>query len=113
MKALRNANEPVVLLTGTTSPSTTQIISEFIEAYPNVKHVVYDAISEHGAAEAYQAMYGNRAIPNYHFDKAKSSSHLELIFLETGMEDSKRDTQRAETPIIRCLTMCSLKLICP
>ena len=82
LEALRNANEPVVLLTGTlASPSTTQIISEFIEAYPNVKHVVYDAISEHGAAEAYQAMYGNRAIPNYHFDKAQTIVSFGADFL--------------------------------
>ncbi|CAI8378026.1 MAG: Menaquinone reductase, iron-sulfur cluster-binding subunit [Flavobacterium sp. SCGC AAA160-P02] len=70
---LKEANEPVVLLTGTlASPSTEQIISDFISAYPNVKHVVYDAISESGTADAFEAMFGSRALPNYHFEKAQT-----------------------------------------
>jgi len=82
LRALREANEPVVLLTGTlASPSTDQIISEFITAYPNVKHVAYDAISESGAADAFEAMYGLRAIPNYHFDKAHAIVSFEADFL--------------------------------
>mgnify|MGYP000201868883 CR=1 FL=1 len=68
---LKAANEPVVLLTGSlASPSTEKIISEFIEVYPNVKHVVYDAVSESGALDAFEAMYGTRSLPTYHFDKA-------------------------------------------
>jgi len=70
---LKEANESVVLLTGTlASPSTEKIISEFIVAYPNVKHVVYDAISESGTADAFEAMFGQRALPNYHFEKAQT-----------------------------------------
>jgi len=70
---LKEANETVVLLTGTlASPSTDQIISEFTAAYPNVKHVAYDAISESGTADAFEAMFGTRAVPNYHFDKART-----------------------------------------
>ena len=68
---LKEANQPVVLLTGTlVSPSTEQLILEFTTAYPNIKHVSYDAISESGTADAFEAMFGERAIPNYHFDKA-------------------------------------------
>ena len=52
---LKEANQPVVLLTGTlASPSTEQIISEFTTAYPNIKHVTYDAISESGTADAFE-----------------------------------------------------------
>ena len=59
---LRDAKKPVVLLTGTmASPSTDKIVQEFTTAYPNVKHIVYDAISESGAADAFEAMYGERA----------------------------------------------------
>jgi molybdopterin-containing oxidoreductase family iron-sulfur binding subunit len=69
---LRDANKPVVLLTGTmASPSTDKIIGEFTAAYPNAKHVVYDAVSESGAADAFEAMFGKRALPNYHLDKAE------------------------------------------
>ena len=82
LRELRDAQEPVVLLTGTlASPSTEQIISEFTEAYPNVKHVSYDAVSESGAADAFEAMFGLRAIPNYHFDKAHTIVSFEADFL--------------------------------
>ena len=79
---LKDAEEAVVLLTGTlASPSTEQIISEFIKTYPNVKHVAYDAISESGSADAFEAMYGFRAIPNYHFDKATTIVSFGADFL--------------------------------
>jgi molybdopterin-containing oxidoreductase family iron-sulfur binding subunit len=69
---LKAANESVVLLTGTlASPSTEKIISEFTTAFPNVKHVVYDAVSESGALDAFEAFYGTRSLPTYRFDIAK------------------------------------------
>ena len=72
LNQLKNANEPVVLLTGTlASPSTEKVIADFIATYPNVKHVVYDAVSESATVEAFEAMYGKRALPNYDFGKAK------------------------------------------
>ena len=71
LNKLKEANTPVVLLTGTlASPSTERIIQEFIVAYPNVTHVIYDSISESAAADAMLAMYGKRALPKYHLDKA-------------------------------------------
>lgn len=70
---LRKAEEPVVLLTGTlASPSTEQLISEFTATYPNVQHVTYDAISESGTADAFEAMFGERALPNYRFENART-----------------------------------------
>ena len=82
LNQLKEANKPVVLLTGTmASPSTDKIIEEFIAAYPNVKHVVYDAVSESGAADAMLAMYGTRSLPNYHLDKAKTIVSFGADFL--------------------------------
>jgi molybdopterin-containing oxidoreductase family iron-sulfur binding subunit len=79
---LKDANEPVVLLTGTlASPSTEKVITDFIAAYPNVKHVVYDAISESGANDAFEAMYGKRALPNYDFSKAEVIASIGADFL--------------------------------
>ena len=44
-----NAGKPVVLLTSTiTSPTTKQIISEFLAKYPGSRHVQYDAVSYSG-----------------------------------------------------------------
>ena len=82
LNALKEANKPVVLLTGTmASPSTNMIIEGFNAAFPNVKHVVYDAVSESGAADAFMAMYGRRALPNYHLDKAKTIVSFGADFL--------------------------------
>ena len=82
LNALKEANKPVVLLTGTmASPSTSIIVDGFMAGNQNVKHVVYDAVSESGAAEAMLAMYGKRALPNYHLDKAKTIVSFSADFL--------------------------------
>ena len=61
----------VVLLTGTlASPSTEKLIAEFTAANPNAKHVVYDAVSSSPALDAYQQVYGERALVDYDFAKA-------------------------------------------
>jgi MoCo/4Fe-4S cofactor protein with predicted Tat translocation signal len=61
----------VVLLTNTTaSPSTDKLIADFTAKYGNVKHVIYDAVSESNALDAFQAVYGFRALANYDFSKA-------------------------------------------
>ena len=82
LNELKEANAPVVLLTGTlASPSTEKVISEFIGAYPNVKHVVYDAVSESGALDAFETMYGARALPTYRLDKAEIIVSIGADFL--------------------------------
>ena len=79
---LKEANKEVVLLTGTmASPSTDKIIGEFIKAYPNVKHVVYDAVSEFGAVEAFNEVYGTRALPSYKLGEAKTIVSFGADFL--------------------------------
>lgn len=66
------AGQQVVLLTGTmASPSTDKIISEFIAKNPNAKHVVYDAVSETNALDAFQMAYGERALADYDFSKSE------------------------------------------
>ena len=62
----------IVLLTQTfASPSTSKLIAEFTAKYPNVRHVVYDAVSCSGALDAFQNKYGTRALPDYDFSKAE------------------------------------------
>jgi MoCo/4Fe-4S cofactor protein with predicted Tat translocation signal len=73
---------PVALLTSTvTSPTTRQLISEFLAKYPGSKHVQYDAMSYSGMLLANEATYGRRAIPSYHFDNAKVIVSLDADFL--------------------------------
>jgi molybdopterin-containing oxidoreductase family iron-sulfur binding subunit len=53
----------VVVLTNTTaSPSTEKLIGEFIAANPSAKHIVYDAISSSEALDAFETVYGERAL---------------------------------------------------
>lgn len=77
---------PVVLLTSTiVSPSTKQIITEFLAKYPGSKHVQYDAVSYSGMLQANEATHGKRAIPSYQFDKAKLIVSLGADFLGTWL----------------------------
>ncbi|MGM8360375.1 TAT-variant-translocated molybdopterin oxidoreductase [Flavobacterium sp. ARAG 55.4] len=61
----------VVLLTNTlASPSTEKLIADFIAVNPNAKHVVYDAVSSSAALDAFETVYGERALVDYDFSKA-------------------------------------------
>ena len=72
----------VVLLTNTlASPSTEKLIAEFLAKNPNSKHVIYDAISESAALDAFEAVYGERALVDYDFSKANTIVSLGADFL--------------------------------
>ena len=61
----------VVLLTNTlSSPSTEKLIAEFLGKNPNAKHVIYDAVSESETLDAFETVYGERALVDYDFSKA-------------------------------------------
>ncbi|MGK0459019.1 MAG: molybdopterin-containing oxidoreductase family iron-sulfur binding subunit, partial [Polaribacter sp.] len=82
LKDFREAGKQVVLLTGTmASPSTGKVVGEFLAAYPNAKHIVYDAISEDASADAFEAMYGRRALPNYKLENAETIVSFGADFL--------------------------------
>jgi MoCo/4Fe-4S cofactor protein with predicted Tat translocation signal len=61
----------VVLLTNTlASPSTEKLIGQFIASNPNAKHIIYDAVSSSDALDAFETVYGERALVDYDFSKA-------------------------------------------
>ena len=61
----------VVFLTNTlASPSTEKLIADFIAKNPNAKHVIYDAVSSSEALDAFETVYGERALVDYDFSKA-------------------------------------------
>ncbi|MFV0249182.1 MAG: TAT-variant-translocated molybdopterin oxidoreductase [Tenacibaculum sp.] len=101
LKKLKNSNETVVLLTSTlASPSTEKIIADFIKAYPNIKHIIYDAISESGALDAFEAMYGKRVLPDYNFSKAEVIVSIGADFLADwhgGFEKSYMQGRKVNT----------------
>ena len=71
LKALAATGKEVIILTQTfASPTTSKIVADFIAAYPNVKQVTYDSVSESAALDAFEAAYGVRALADYDFSKA-------------------------------------------
>ena len=61
----------VALVTPTmASPSTTALIAQLATQYPTLKHVIYDAISDSNALDAFEAVYGLRGLAGYDFSKA-------------------------------------------
>ncbi|MDO6802586.1 TAT-variant-translocated molybdopterin oxidoreductase [Wenyingzhuangia sp. 1_MG-2023] len=82
LETLSNAGEKIVILTGTlASPSTDALIADFAKKYNNVSHVVYDAISESAALDAFQEVYGERALANYKLEDAKTIVSIGADFL--------------------------------
>jgi MoCo/4Fe-4S cofactor protein with predicted Tat translocation signal len=83
--ALAGAAGPsVVLLTSTVvSPSTKQIISEFLAKYPGSRHVQADAVSYSGLLLANEASGFGRKLPSYNFGAAKVIVSLGADFLGT------------------------------
>ena len=82
LEVVQDQNKAIVLLTQTfASPTTSKLISDFKKKYKNVEHIVYDAISESVAADAYQAKYGRRGLANYDFSKAKTIVSFGADFL--------------------------------
>ncbi len=74
----------VVILSSTiNSPSSLEVIKQFLAKYPNSKHVQYDAISYSGILAANKICYGKQAIPSYKFDNAKAIVSIGADFLGT------------------------------
>ena len=73
LEELKGSDKKVVLLTGTlASPSTEKLIAEFGKSQANFEHVVYDAISSSAALDAFEELYGTRALPSYDLSHAET-----------------------------------------
>jgi molybdopterin-containing oxidoreductase family iron-sulfur binding subunit len=82
LNELKTQGKEIVVLTSTlASPSTEELINQFKAKFGNVKHVVYDAVSDSGAVEAFETMYGVRALPNYDFSKVATVVSFGADFL--------------------------------
>ena len=80
--ALDSASGEIVILSQTfASPSTSRLIQEFSSKSGNVRHVVYDTVSEDASLNAFQSKYGRRALPNYDFSKVKTVVSVGADFL--------------------------------
>jgi len=85
-EGLAAAGGSVVLLTSSIiSPSTKQVIAEFLAKYPNNKHIQTDAVSYSGMLLANEASGFGRSLPTYRFDAAKVIVSLGADFLSSWL----------------------------
>ncbi|MCC6634758.1 MAG: TAT-variant-translocated molybdopterin oxidoreductase [Chitinophagaceae bacterium] len=82
-EALATAGNIVLLTSTINSPSSLEVINQFLAKYPGSKQVTYDAVSYSGILLANEACYNKRAIPTYRFDAAKVIVSLGADFLAT------------------------------
>ena len=82
LKAMAVSDKPIVLLTQTfASPTTQSIIEKFIAQFPNLSHVVYDTLSSSSALDAFENVYGVRALADYDFSKAETIVSIDADIL--------------------------------
>jgi len=82
LKALAATDKQIILLTPTLpSPTTQKIIADFVATYPNVRPVVYDTVFSDAALNAFETYYGQRALADYDFSKAKTIVSVAADFL--------------------------------
>ncbi len=82
LNEVKESGLPIAVLTGTcASPSSKTLISKLGETFGIVNHVIYDAVSESAALDAFEAMYGSRALPDYHLEKAEVIVSIGADFL--------------------------------
>lgn len=86
----------IVLVTSTiNSPSSLEIIQQFINTFPGSKHIQYDADSYSALIVANEKTYGKKIIPTYHFEKAKVIVSLGADFLGTWLNPIQFSKQYA------------------
>ncbi len=84
--AMGGISGAVVLLTSTiVSPSSLQVITDFLAKYPGSRHVTADAVSYTGMLLANEVGGFGRKLPTYHFDAAKVIVSLDADFLGSWM----------------------------
>lgn len=78
VNALNNlgGKKAVILTSSLPSPTTKKLIQDFKSKYPNVEHVIFDAVSYSNALDAAEDIFGKRELPFYDF----SSSELVVSF---------------------------------
>jgi molybdopterin-containing oxidoreductase family iron-sulfur binding subunit len=96
LDTLKASGSKVALFTSTiASPSTKAAIKEFLATYPNIEHLVYDAVSYSALLDANQQCFGVRAIPNYQFAKAKVIVGVGADYLGTWLNHTEYETDWA------------------
>jgi MoCo/4Fe-4S cofactor protein with predicted Tat translocation signal len=92
-KAQASGKKIRIVSSSVNSPSTKAAIADFAAAYPNTKHVQYDAISYTGIIKANENSFGKAVIPKYKFDKADLIVSFGADFLGTWISGEEFTAQ--------------------
>ncbi|SMC71045.1 TAT-variant-translocated molybdopterin oxidoreductase [Pedobacter nyackensis] len=92
-KAQASGKKIRVVSSSVSSPSTKAVIADFAVAYPNAKHVQYDAISYTGIIKANENSFGKAVVPKYNFDKADLIVSFGADFLGTWISGEEFTAQ--------------------
>ena len=94
LAAIKAGGKGIRIVTSTiNSPSTLAVIADFIAAFPNTKHINYDAVSYTGIIQANAASFGKAVLPHYNFDKADVIVSFGADFLGTWISPTEFTTQ--------------------
>lgn len=86
LTAIRNSGGAVRVVSHTVmSPSTQQLINEFVGSFADGAHVQYDAVSVSALAKAHELAFGKKAVPSYKFGEADVVVGFSCDFLGTWL----------------------------
>jgi molybdopterin-containing oxidoreductase family iron-sulfur binding subunit len=84
LEQVRASGGRVRLLTGTIhGPSTKATIAEFVGSFADARHITYDGLSTSAIGAAHEATHGERLVPTYRFERAKTIVAFDADFLGT------------------------------
>jgi len=87
-EAIKSAPDKAVLMTGPIhGPAKSKLIDDFLQAFPGLRHYVFNPLANDGLSEARHKCFGNRAMPRYRFDKAETIVILGADPLAGGHSD--------------------------
>jgi len=92
-KAQASGKKIRIVSASVSSPSSKAVIADFTVAYPNTKHIQYDAISYTGIIKANENSFGKAVVPKYNFDKADLIVSFGADFLGTWISGEEFTAQ--------------------
>ena len=89
----------IILTSSILSPTTKDIIGDFIKHYDNVEHIMLDSVAYDGLLNANNDAFGVRAFPSYYFDKVNTIVSFGADFLGNwGSNDYSSDYVKGRNP---------------
>jgi molybdopterin-containing oxidoreductase family iron-sulfur binding subunit len=84
LENIKRQGGAVRVLTSTiTSPTTRAILERLLKAFPDARHVTYDALSCSAILDAHERTHGIRVLPRYRFERAEAIVSFDADFLGT------------------------------